>query len=245
MQEERLICFSGGEYMNQGGIELSNTMTIFLIHDYESSHRGLRSILSREHDIEFVGEATDESEAVAEVASLQPDVALLDYCWQHWSAGIEVSKAIRLLAANTKILVLSACNDDAYLASLARLGINGYLLKSSTPHDLLAALRVVAGNGLAYDPRVSDQVKALLAHRCDDQRGVHQSKALTNRETHVLEHVGLGLTNRDIAGAIGTSVRTVESHIQNLLRKLGATNRTQAVKIAHEIGLLATSPRMF
>lgn len=89
--------------MNPGGIELSNPITIFLAHDYESSHRGLRFILGNEHDIELVGEATNESDAVAGIARLQPEVALLDNRL-HWSAGIEVSRAIRLLAPNTKIL---------------------------------------------------------------------------------------------------------------------------------------------
>ena len=223
--------------MDANTMAVSRTISILLVDDYEFTRRGLRSILGREDDIGIVGEADSAREAIALILRLEPDVVLLDIRLRE-GTGIDVTRAVSAAAVDTKILVLSAYSDDAYVTALARLGINGYLMKSSSARELIKAVRIIAEGGLVYPLCIAEKVKALLTHRGHKWRGGNELYGPTSREAEVMQQMGLGLTNREIAKVIGISARTVEVHIAHLLRKLGAKNRTQAVIMAGRIGLL-------
>ena len=202
--------------------------TVVLVEDHELVRQGIRGILASDENVELVGEAATAQEAVAIICGSQPDVVILDIQLRQ-GTGMDVSRAISTLAPNSKILILTGYDNDQYVISLAKLGVNGYLLKSASPHELLEALHQVASGCLIFGPGVSNTVKSLLEGDGDiwDQRA--EARRLTARETEVLEHLREGRTNHEIGAAMGISTKTVETHVANLLRKLGAQNRTQAV----------------
>jgi two-component system response regulator DevR len=208
--------------------------TVVLVEDHELVRQGIRGILASDEDVELVGEAGTAQEAVALICGSRPDVVIMDIQLRQ-GTGIDVSRAISTLAPNSKILVLSGHDDDQYVMSLAKLGVNGYLLKSASSHELLAALHQVASGCLIFGPGVSDTVKSLLEGDGDIGERRTGARRLTARETEVLEHLREGRMNHEIGAAMGISVKTVESHVANLLRKLDAQNRTQAVSKSRSV----------
>jgi DNA-binding NarL/FixJ family response regulator len=202
--------------------------SVVLVEDHELMRQGIRSILASDEDVELVGEAGTAQEAVALICGSRPDVVIMDIQLRQ-GTGIDVSRAISTLAPDSKILVLSGHDDQRYVKSLTKLGVNGYLLKSASSHELLTALHQVASGCLIFDPGVSDTVKSLLEGEGDTADKGTEIRRLTARETEVLEHLRDGRMNHEIGAAMGISIKTVETHVANLLRKLDAQNRTQAV----------------
>ncbi len=202
--------------------------TVVLVEDHELVRRGIRSTLATDENVELVGEATTAQDAVALICGSQPDVVILDIQLRQ-GTGMDVSRAVRTLAPNSKILVLTGHDDDQYVISLARLGVNGYLLKTVSSHELLKALRQVASGCLIFGPSASNTVKTLLEGDGHIQDRRAEGRRLTAREAEVLEHLREGRRNHEIGAALGIATKTVETHVANLLRKLGVQNRTQAV----------------
>ena len=202
--------------------------TVVVVEDHELVRQGIRRMLASDENIELVGEAATAPEAVALICGSQPDVVILDIRLR-LGTGMDVSRAISTLAPNSKILVLTGHDDDQYVISLAKLGVYGYLLKSASSHELLEALRQVASGCLIFGPGVSNTVKSLLKGHGEIFDKWAEARRLTARETEVIEHLREGRRNHEIGAAMGISTKTVETHVANLLRKLGAQNRTQAV----------------
>lgn len=206
-----------------------------LVDDHPIFRQGIKALLGRDRSIKVIGEAVDRDDAIAVMSKLQPDVALLDIRLKEGS-GIDVTRAGKELFPNTKILVLTAYDDDRYVRSLARLGVNGYLLKTVSAPELRMAVHYVAEGGLVFPPAIADQVSALMENGTKAATPTRFNRDLTAREAEVLEHMGQGLRNREIAESMGVSIKTVETHIEQVLLKLGAKNRTQAVLIALKAG---------
>lgn len=203
-------------------------ISVVLVEDHELTREGMKHILGDDRRINVVGEAAGSEDAIAVIEELQPDVVVLDIRLRQGS-GLDVARASGRVAKETKILVLSAYDDDQYVRSLVRLGIRGYLVKTVSAGEFRKAIHDVAEGSLVFLSGIADKVLGLLQH--DEQTNHHRlaKGGLTGRETEVLKRMGEGLTNGEIARELGISRKTVESHVQRLFLKMGATSRTQVV----------------
>jgi DNA-binding NarL/FixJ family response regulator len=211
-------------------------VTMVLIDDHAILRQGLRSLLEREHDLQVVGEASSPGEALAVVQRTSPAIVLLD---MKLSPGSD-NDGLGLCAQLTKrypglgVLVLSTFVDDALVVSAIQHGACGYVVKDVDTQELVRAIRLVAQNGSAFDSR---SAAAMM-------RSIHAPQArspLTQRELSVLRLVANGLSNRGIAAHLYLSETTVKFHVRNIMRKLDATSRAEAVYKATKNGLDLTS----
>ncbi len=204
-------------------------ITVLLADDHPTLRLGLRVLLDREPDIAVVAEAENGEEALAKVLAHRPDVAVLD-CQLPGLAGPEVAREIRQRGLPTRVLALSAYRYEHYIRGMLEAGAVGYLLKEEAPEAIVEAVRAaVQGRGY-FSPGVADLVQAIL-----EGKG---PAPLTEREQEVLRLMAEGLSNKEIAARLGCSERTVAFHVGNILQKLGAVSRTEAVVKAKERGML-------
>jgi len=203
-------------------------ITVFLLDDHEVVRRGLRDLLEAEGDIEVIGEASTESEAVGRVHALAPDVAVLDVRLEEGN-GIEACREIRSRDPNTSCLILTSFADDEALFQAILAGASGYLLKQIRTTDLVDAVRRVAAGQSLLDPAVTARVlERLRKGPAQDERLAR----LTEQERHVLQLVAEGLTNRQIGERLHLAEKTVKNYVTSMLAKLGMTRRTEAAVYA-------------
>jgi len=208
--------------------DAASRITVFLLDDHEIVRRGLRDLLEAEGDIEVIGEASTESEAVGRVHALDPDVAVLDVRLAEGN-GIEACREIRSRDPRTSCLILTSFSDDEALFQAILAGAAGYLLKQIRSTDLVDAVRRVAAGQSLLDPAVTTRVLERL------RKGPAQDellKRLTEQERHVLELVAEGLTNRQIGERLHLAEKTVKNYVTSMLAKLGMTRRTEAAVYA-------------
>ena len=211
----------------------NKTIRVFIADDHFVVREGLRALISTEPDIEIIGEAADGREAVEGIRKLQPDVILLDLIIPHKN-GLEVIVEVTQDNPKARILVLTSFSDDEKVFTAIKAGALGYLLKDSSPQELIQAIRDVYHGESSLDPTIA--LKLLREFKQpSDQSSVE--KDLTERETKVLSLVSRGLTNQEIADMLGISERTVRTHVGNILSKLHLANRTQAALYALRKGL--------
>lgn len=216
---------------------VSKFITIVLIEDHEAMRRGVENFIKTDPSINIVGEAAGTEEAMDLIYLTQPDVALLDIRLRQGS-GIEVVRNLEKLSPTTRALIYTAFDDDYYLNCLIRLGICGYVLKSSPVKEVLNAIHDVAEGRLVFSREISHKVLNVLRHGQHDLTIKQTEKAFTPREYEVLSNLAKGLRDREIAEALGISSRTVEAHIRSILRKSGTSSRTQVLLWAAQEGLL-------
>jgi DNA-binding NarL/FixJ family response regulator len=199
--------------------------------DHPVVRSGIRLALAREPDIEIVGEAGNGPQAIRLVRELLPDVLVLDIEMPGMN-GIEVTRAIREAQLDTRILILSAHDDELYVATLVGIGANGYLTKDEAHTSLVAAVRGVASGEEGWFSRH-------IASRVTISIATPRAKAgLTEREREVLERLVCGKTNQGIAHTLGISEKTVERHLGSLFEKLGVASRVEAAVRAVREGLV-------
>jgi len=204
-------------------------ITVLLADDHPTLRLGLRVLLDREPDIAVVAEAESGEEALAKVLAHRPDVAVLD-CQLPGLAGPEVARELRQRGLPTRVLALSAYRYEAYIRGMLEAGAVGYLLKEEAPEVIVEAVRAAVQGWRYFSPGVADLVRAIL-----EGKG---PAPLTEREQEVLRLLAEGLSNKEIAVRLGCSERTVAFHVGNILQKLGAVSRTEAVVKAKERGML-------
>jgi DNA-binding NarL/FixJ family response regulator len=203
---------------------------------------GFSVLLKTADDIEVVGEASDGHEAVDVVTRERPDVVLMDIRMPE-TDGLEATRRITAdeRLAHTKVLILTTFDLDEYVFEALRAGASGFLLKDALPHDLLAAVRVVAGGQALLAPRVTRCLMEEFVRR--PAAGASKPPAwldtLTTRETEVLGAVARGLSNHEIADSLFMSPATAKTHVSRLLAKLQARDRAQLVMLAYEAGVVA------
>jgi DNA-binding NarL/FixJ family response regulator len=210
---------------------------VALADDHRLFREGLRRLLELEGDIEIVGEAKDGAEAVDLILSTEPDIVLLDINMPKMDGG-QVVKHLKSSNLRTKFVAITAYDDEEHLASLSAIGINGYILKSSSMPDLLSALRTVNSGESYVDPKVAGKLLSSFQKRKDEQDVM---LLLTQREKEVLFWLSQGFNNAEISGKMVLSEKTVKNHVSHLLRKLGLNDRTQAAVLAWRMGLVQTS----
>jgi DNA-binding NarL/FixJ family response regulator len=206
---------------------MNEPIRVVLADDHAVVRKGIREFLEEDGDIIVVAEAGDGAQAVALVAELQPDIAVLDIQMPVLT-GIEATRRIRAEQPGVKVLVLTAYDDDPYVFALLQAGAHGYLLKTADSSQLVRAVRAVQRGETALDPSVTRRmVQQLASGRPAGAPGVME--ALTERELEVLRLAARGLTNKAIGLALGISDRTVQGHLANLYAKMHVGSRTEAV----------------
>lgn len=212
---------------------------ILIADDHAIVREGIRRVLSSDRGFEVVGEASNGREAVALARSLDPDVVVLDLTMPLLS-GLDAVVEIRDAMPRARILVLSIHDDEEYVLQSVRAGAQGYLRKDSSPAELRAAIRAVHEGGTAFSAPVARTLLAALQGERETTDKRRRIESLTPRERDVLVAIASGLTNRDVAARLGLSVRTVESHRETLMRKLGIRGVAALTKLALDAGLVSS-----
>jgi DNA-binding NarL/FixJ family response regulator len=197
---------------------------VFLLDDHEILRRGLSDLLTAEPDIEVVGEAGTAAAALARMPALRPDVAVLDVQLPDGD-GVGVCRQIRSELGSIACLMLTGFSDEQALVRAIMAGAAGYVSKQTSGTDLLHAVRTVASGQSMLDPEASSLVMERLRQRMTT---VDPVAALSEQEKRVLELIGEGLTNRQIAQRMFLAEKTVANYVSSLLTKLGLQHRTQA-----------------
>lgn len=212
--------------------ELQMPIKVVIADDHEVVRNGLASIFE-ESKIEIVGEASNGREAVDLAREKKPDVLLMDIRMPEFD-GIDAMAELRTDSPETKVVMLSTYDNPTYVARAAALGAKDYALKGSSQDDLIERVtRIAEGN--EPDP---DSLLNRVRTAMEVRRNTREDVPLTNRETQVLRHIALGLSNREIGVSLNISVETVKEHVQNIFRKIDANDRTQAAIWAVKKGLV-------
>jgi two-component system, NarL family, response regulator NreC len=204
---------------------------ILLTDDHTLFRQGMKTLLAAEPDIEVVGEAPNAGEAVSKAAELRPDVILLDISMPGLSS-FQAIRQIRKERPEIKVLLLTMYDDEDYLAEGMESGANGYLLKDSPAEQLLIAIREVYRGGSYMSPRMLSHLVNDFRSRVRSDHAVPRFDTLTPREKEVLKLLAEGNSVKEIACDLDLSLKTVETHKFNLMRKLGIHNKAQLVQYA-------------
>jgi DNA-binding NarL/FixJ family response regulator len=204
-----------------------------VVDDHALIREGTRQILEREADLEVVGEAGTGEEALALMTELEPDVALLDLRLPDLS-GIEVTRRAREIGLRTRVVVLSAFDDEEYVMEALGAGAAGYLVKTMPAQELGAWLRKAHAGEVAMAPHLAVRLARFMGRA--SARG--DEPAFSLRELAVLQLLATGLANKQIARQLNISPRTVEGHLSHIFGKLGVSSRTEAMLYAINRGLV-------
>jgi two-component system response regulator NreC len=204
---------------------------IYLTDDHTLFRQGIKTFIASEPDMEIVGEASNAVEAIAETAELKPDVVLMDI-GMHGLSSFEATRQIRKNRPETKVLILTMYDDEDYLVECMESGAAGYVLKDSPALQLLNAIREVHRGGSYLSPRMLAQLVDDFRSRVKSTQRLPRFATLTQREKEVLKMLAEGNSVKEIACILNLSVKTVEAHKFNLMRKLDIHNKAQLVQYA-------------
>ncbi|WP_319463846.1 response regulator transcription factor [Micromonospora sp. RTP1Z1] len=205
---------------------------VLIADDQPLMRQGFRMILSAQPDIEVVGEADTGAVAIRQAAALRPDVVLMDIQMPVLD-GIAATREL----TGTRVLILTTFGNDDHVAAALIAGASGFLLKDTTPEQLIHAVRVVAGGEALLDPAVTRRLIERALPSLARPAVTPRFDALTSREMDVLRLLAKGLSNAEIATTLVISEATAKTHVSRLLSKLGLRDRVQAVVLAHQNGL--------
>ncbi len=213
------------------------TITVVIADDQTLFREGIKDLLENEKKITVIGEAADGREALRLVKKLRPNVILLDIKLPHMD-GIEATRQIHRDCPTTNVLILSSYEDEAHVMEAIQAGANGYLSKMLPASELVNALKTFANQGVMIpQPVMSKLIDGLR------QMGSANSEAslvaLTKTEIKVLSNLGQGQSNKEIAGSLACSVKTIKNHLNSMFQKLSVSNRTEAVVKGIDMGLIS------
>lgn len=206
---------------------------VLVADDHAVVRQGIRHVLEEDPGLRVVAEAATGDEVLERAARERPDVVLLDLTMPG-ATGLNVVRALRERVAETRVLILSVHDDREYVLESVRAGAHGYLRKDSSPADIRQAIRAVHGGDSFFSPPVARHLAAAV----QDGASPAALEELTSRERDVLTRIARGLTNREAAGELGISVRTVEAHRDSLMRRLRIHTVAGLTRFAIERGLL-------
>jgi DNA-binding NarL/FixJ family response regulator len=203
-------------------------LRILVADDHAILRQGLKLLIESQPDMQVVAEAADGKVALELAAEMKPDVVVMDISMPHMN-GLTATRSLKQKQPNITVVALTRHEDDTYLQELLRAGASAYVLKQSAPTDLLKAIRAVAAGGFYLDPamtsRVADGLLSGAPHIATET-----SAKLSERESEVLRLVAVGHSNIEIASQLDISVKTVEVHKANAMRKLGLTGRVDVIR---------------
>lgn len=218
-------------------------ITVLLAEDHHVVREGLRMLLGNAQDITVIGEAANGRQAVEMTRSLRPEIVIMDIAMPGLN-GLEATRLISAECPESKVIILSAHSDDAYVDHVMACGARGYLIKQSTAHELADAIRHVHKGNICFSPPVSSRHR----HRHQtalDRKGRTRvvSQALTPREREVLQLVAEGRANKQIADDLGISIKTVEKHRDHLMQKLEIHDTAGLTRYAISAGVIESPGR--
>jgi len=216
---------------------MSQTIQILVADDHPVVRDGLVAMLSTQVDFQVVGASSTGAETVDLAASLQPDVILLDLEMPEMD-GVEALRRIRANRSDAKVIVFTAFDTDERILNAVRAGARGYLLKGAPREDIFRAIRVVNEGGSLLEPVVATKLMQQVVEAGKSDRDPGLVEPLTPREEEVLQLLAQGKTNKEIASELVVTERTVKFHVSSILRKMDRGNRTEAVRLAVELGLV-------
>jgi len=216
-------------------LKARDKLTVLIADDHPLVREALHQALAGERDMEVVAEAGDGEEAVKLASELKPDVAVMDIVMPKLN-GIEATRKIKQIAPNIAILILTAYDDDEYVLGLLDAGAAGYLLKSARGRDLAGAIRAVkSGKSVLHPKIIAKLLKRAMIAPVEERKA---SDLLSKRESEVLRLVALGMSNKEIAGKLFLSQRTVKAHLTNIFNKLNVASRSEAIVKGLKWGLV-------
>ncbi|MEC8555090.1 MAG: response regulator transcription factor [Planctomycetota bacterium] len=210
------------------------TIRLVLADDHEVVRSGVQTLLSGSN-VQIIGAAATVDETVTMTVSEKPDVVLLDVRMGD-ADGLSALESIRTQAPEVAVVMMSTYDNPTYVARAIALGAKDYILKDSSRIDVLEAIQRAASSEKPSENSILRRVQMTMEKRKD--RSDSKDVPLTNRELQVLRHIALGLSNREIGTSLNISVETVKEHVQNILRKLDAADRTAAAVWAVKSGLI-------
>jgi DNA-binding NarL/FixJ family response regulator len=203
-------------------------LRILIADDHATVRQGLKLLIDSQPDMSVVGEAADGNGVLQQASALKPDIVVMDISMPGMN-GLIATRTLKRAQPQLSIVALTRHDDETYLDDLLRAGASGYVLKQSLPMEFLRAIRAVAAGGIYLDPAMTSRVAdGLLARHADVES---QPRAtLTERESEVLRLIAIGHSNKEIATQLTISVKTVEVHKANAMRKLGLTGRVDIIR---------------
>ena len=218
--------------------EVSEQIRVLVVDDDALVRAGLTMLLAGVDDIEIVGEAADGSEVEHAVAEHQPDVVLMDIRMPGMD-GLAATEIVRARDPSPEVIVLTTFDADDHVLSALRAGASGFLLKDTSPADIVRAIRTVAAGEPILSPTIT---RRLIGHATESEGGERRRRArdqldlLTEREREVAVAIGRGQSNAEISRELYMSIATVKAHVSRLLEKLEFNNRVQIALLAHDAG---------
>jgi DNA-binding NarL/FixJ family response regulator len=201
---------------------------ILLADDHAIVRQGLKLLIDTQPDMEVVGESADGDGAVKQARLLKPDIVVMDVSMPGMN-GLVATRTLKQVQPEVTIVALTRHDDDTYVEELLRAGASGYVLKQSVPMELIRAIRAVAAGGMYLDPAMSSTVAGGL--RGAGERSARRPQgSITERESEVLRLIAVGHSMKEVAAQLNISVKTVEVHKTNAMRKLGLTGRVDIIR---------------
>ena len=215
---------------------MTRHLRILLVEDHETVRQGLKLLLERESDMEVIGEASDGAQAIARADLEHLDVVVMDLSMPDMG-GVVATRRLKELRPDVAVVSLTRHADQTFLQELLRAGASGYVLKQSPHTELLRAIRAVSNGQQYVDPALTHHLAAPFAVQ-DSRRMGKRPSLITERETEVLRLVARGYSNKEIAAKLEVSVKTIEVHKANAMRKLSLRGRIELLQYALHQGWL-------
>lgn len=210
-------------------------ITVLLIDDHILIREGIKQILELEDDISVIGQASDGEEGYEKAVELKPDVILLDINMPNIN-GIETLRKLKDVGSDSKVVMLTIHDDREYVLRTLNLGADGYIIKDSHADSFIKAIHNVVEGKIYIQPRIAEIIK-----NCEEDKTIdintEKINKLTKREYEVLTLISEGLNNRDIAGRMFISEKTVKNHVSNIFKKLELNDRVQATIFSFKSGI--------
>lgn len=210
--------------------DIQQKTRILLAEDHNTVREGIKMLVNAQPDMQVVGEAADGNAAIAKTRELRPDLLVMDISMPELN-GLKATEKLRQEFPDLKILTLTRHTDDGYLQQLIKAGVNGYVLKQSAPTELITAIRTVTSGRSYVDSELTNIVLDGYAGTKRPLRGEGTTQ-VSERESEILRFIAWGYSNKEIAGRLELSVKTVEAHKSNAMRKLNMRSRIDIVRYA-------------
>jgi DNA-binding NarL/FixJ family response regulator len=219
-------------------------ITVLLADDHTIVREGFRKMLDLEDGLEVVGEAQDGRQAVAMAKKLRPDVVLMDIAMPLLN-GLEATRQILKAVPGTKVVILSAHSDDAYVSNATESGAVGFLLKQTSAHDVCRAIKEVQKGKTFFSPSIARHFDRLHPQVAGRTGAINQKLAtLTSREVEVLQLIAEGKANKETAAELGIGMKTVEKHREHLMQKLDIHDTAGLTRYAISAGIIESSVQL-
>lgn len=218
-----------------------SSISLLVADDHNIIRTGLCALLKNEPDFQIVGEATSGRAAVALAMKLSPNILVMDIAMPLLN-GVEATRQVLRNCPSTRIIILSAYDDDAHIEAVMAAGAAAYLLKHTAAADICRAVREVHNGNAYFSPAVAERLRAKSISKLDEPREIAASEPLTLREAEVLQLIAEGFSNKQIASELSISIKTIEKHRQSLMTKLNIHSIAGLTRHAAANGIIEASP---